>query len=169
MGAIAKRSKELKKAASCRRRKPPREDPFGACCELPPPWSTRRPLCTRSARHRVPPQPFGPHLRAPGNLEQMRAMRPHLPPRRSKHRVYQRTGQRCEGIANRTTRRRPQEIEALSIRIRFITGVAIEPRALLQIASLDRADERTRTADLLITSDPSGVAGVCTGLQIPHF
>jgi hypothetical protein len=83
--------------------------------------------------------------------------------------VYQRTGQRCEGIANRTTRRRPQEIEALSIRIRFITGVAIEPRALLQIASLDRADERTRTADLLITSDPSGVAGVCTGLQIPHF
>jgi hypothetical protein len=32
-----------------------------------------------------------------------------------------------------------------------------------------RADERTRTADLLITSDRSGVAGVCTGLQIPHF
>src|SRR5918911_3414510 len=32
-----------------------------------------------------------------------------------------------------------------------------------------RADERTRTADLLITSDHSGVAGVCTGLQIPHI
>src|SRR5215208_872941 len=32
-----------------------------------------------------------------------------------------------------------------------------------------RADERTRTADLLITSDASGVAGVCTGLQIPHI
>jgi len=32
-----------------------------------------------------------------------------------------------------------------------------------------RADERTRTADLLITSDRSGVAGVCTGLQIPHI
>jgi hypothetical protein len=32
-----------------------------------------------------------------------------------------------------------------------------------------RADERTRTADLLITSDNSGVAGVCTGLQNPHF
>ena len=31
-----------------------------------------------------------------------------------------------------------------------------------------RADERTRTADLLITSDPSGVAGGCLGLQIPH-
>ena len=29
--------------------------------------------------------------------------------------------------------------------------------------------ERTRTADLLITSDPSGVAGVCRGLQIPHI
>jgi hypothetical protein len=67
--------------------------------------------------------------------------------------VYQRTGQRSEGIANRTTRRRPQEIEAVSIRIRFITVVPIEPRALLQIASLDRADERTRTADLLITSE----------------
>jgi hypothetical protein len=31
-----------------------------------------------------------------------------------------------------------------------------------------RADERTRTADLLITSDPSGVAGMCTELQTPH-
>ena len=29
--------------------------------------------------------------------------------------------------------------------------------------------ERTRTALLLITSDPSGVAGACTGLQISHF
>jgi hypothetical protein len=32
-----------------------------------------------------------------------------------------------------------------------------------------RADERTRTADLLITSDNSGVAEVCTGLQIPQI
>ena len=32
-----------------------------------------------------------------------------------------------------------------------------------------RADERTRTADLLITSDPSDVAGVCTGLQMSHI
>src|SRR5918995_1191073 len=32
-----------------------------------------------------------------------------------------------------------------------------------------RADERSRIADLLITSDPSGVAGVCRRLQIPHF
>jgi hypothetical protein len=32
-----------------------------------------------------------------------------------------------------------------------------------------RADEQTRTADLLITSEPIGVAGVCTGLQIPHI
>ena len=32
-----------------------------------------------------------------------------------------------------------------------------------------RADERTRTADLLITSDPSSVAGVCTRLQNPYF
>jgi hypothetical protein len=32
-----------------------------------------------------------------------------------------------------------------------------------------RADERTRTALLPITSDNSGVAAVCTGLQIPHI
>jgi hypothetical protein len=32
-----------------------------------------------------------------------------------------------------------------------------------------RADERTRTADLLITSVRSGVAGVCRGLQMPHI
>ena len=31
-----------------------------------------------------------------------------------------------------------------------------------------RADERTRTADLLITSVRSVVAGRCRGLQIPH-
>ena len=29
--------------------------------------------------------------------------------------------------------------------------------------------ERTRTADLLITSDRSGVAQVSRGLQMPHF
>jgi hypothetical protein len=32
-----------------------------------------------------------------------------------------------------------------------------------------RADERTRTAFLLITSDPSRVAGGCTGMQMPHI
>jgi hypothetical protein len=32
-----------------------------------------------------------------------------------------------------------------------------------------RADERTRTAFLLITSDHSGVAGVCRNLQMPHI
>ena len=32
-----------------------------------------------------------------------------------------------------------------------------------------RADERTRTAHLLITSDQSPVAGGCLGLQIPHI
>ena len=38
-----------------------------------------------------------------------------------------------------------------------------------QIGRIKRADERTRTADLLITSDPSGVARVCRRLQIPHI
>jgi hypothetical protein len=33
---------------------------------------------------------------------------------------------------------------------------------------VQRADERTRTADLLITSVRSVVAEGCTGLQIPH-
>src|SRR5215218_1362293 len=33
---------------------------------------------------------------------------------------------------------------------------------------IKRADERTRTADLLITSVRSVVAGRCRGLQIPH-
>jgi hypothetical protein len=32
-----------------------------------------------------------------------------------------------------------------------------------------RADERTRTADLLITSDNSRVAGVCLELQFPYI
>jgi hypothetical protein len=32
---------------------------------------------------------------------------------------------------------------------------------------MKRADERTRTAFLLITSDDSCVAGVCRGLQMP--
>jgi hypothetical protein len=39
----------------------------------------------------------------------------------------------------------------------------------LQIETKGRADERTRTAGLLITSDRSGVAGGCPGLQIPHI
>jgi hypothetical protein len=43
------------------------------------------------------------------------------------------------------------------------------PKFSLQIVIKRRADERTRTALLLITSDQSGVAGGCTGLQIPHF
>ena len=37
------------------------------------------------------------------------------------------------------------------------------------LSRLGRADERTRTADLLITSDQSAVAGVCIGLQILHI
>jgi len=32
-----------------------------------------------------------------------------------------------------------------------------------------RADERTRTANLLITSARSGVAKRCAGLRIPHI
>jgi hypothetical protein len=39
----------------------------------------------------------------------------------------------------------------------------------LQIATKRGADERTQTAFLLITRNRSGVAGVCTGLDILHF
>ena len=39
----------------------------------------------------------------------------------------------------------------------------------LQIGRKGRADERTRTADLLITSVRSVVAEGCTSLQIPHI
>jgi excisionase family DNA binding protein len=37
------------------------------------------------------------------------------------------------------------------------------------VVAIFAADERTRTAHLLITSDKSCVAGVCTALQIPHI
>jgi hypothetical protein len=40
---------------------------------------------------------------------------------------------------------------------------------LVPVHRVQRADEPTRTADLLITSDNSRVAGVCRGLQIPHI
>jgi hypothetical protein len=46
---------------------------------------------------------------------------------------------------------------------------AIVPSRCILKSLEQRADERTRTADLLITSDHSGVAGVCRGLQIPHI
>jgi hypothetical protein len=51
--------------------------------------------------------------------------------------------------------------------------VDVVRRVVLQpvrfFAGVERADERTRTAFLHITSDHSGVAGVCTELQIPHI
>jgi hypothetical protein len=37
------------------------------------------------------------------------------------------------------------------------------------LSRFQRADERTRTADLPITSDKKGVAEVCTCLQISHI
>jgi hypothetical protein len=41
------------------------------------------------------------------------------------------------------------EIRMVPIRIRYITGGSIGHPVFLQIASRQRADERTRTADLL--------------------
>ena len=43
------------------------------------------------------------------------------------------------------------------------------PGIRLIYAENERADERTRTADLLITSDPSGLARGCKRLQMPHI
>jgi chromosome segregation ATPase len=42
-------------------------------------------------------------------------------------------------------------------------------RRLAYLRRIVRADERTRTAYLLITSDPSPVAEVCRRLQFPHI
>jgi hypothetical protein len=39
---------------------------------------------------------------------------------------------------------------------------------LVPVQRVQRAEERTRTADLLITSVRSAVAECCTGLQFPH-
>src|SRR5215208_4914164 len=51
------------------------------------------------------------------------------------------------GIANRATRMRRLEIRMVPIRIRYITGGSIGHPVFLQIASRQRADERTRTAN----------------------
>ena len=60
------------------------------------------------------------------------------------------------------------EIRMVPIRIRYITGGSIGYPVFLQSASRQRADERTRTADLLITSKTRGVSVPCRGLQNPH-
>src|SRR5215217_3019938 len=47
-------------------------------------------------------------------------------------------------------------------------GLRLALRCTCKLKETKRADERTRTADLLITSDNSCVAGVCRVLQIPY-
>jgi hypothetical protein len=53
------------------------------------------------------------------------------------------------------------------------SAVMIRELSLPRVSGLPwpkrRAHERTRTADLLITSDRSGVAQECTTLQSPHI
>src|SRR5215211_4991026 len=74
IGATAKRSKELKKAASCRSRNPPR-CPLGARSMLPPVSPTRRLLYARLAQHRIPPHSMEQRLHVLGNLKQSRVLR----------------------------------------------------------------------------------------------
>jgi hypothetical protein len=50
----------------------------------------------------------------------------------------------------------------------WLTRCFAVPEYPAYLRQKQRADERTRTADLLITSDNSCVAGVCTRLQFPH-
>jgi hypothetical protein len=63
------------------------------------------------------------------------------------------------------------EIRMVPIRIRYIAGGTIGHPVFLQIASRQRADERTRTALLLITSllahvlACTGVSGNCGSLE----
>ena len=50
-----------------------------------------------------------------------------------------------------------------------LRGYCISGRNLLTYSDSSRADEGTRTAHLLITSDNPRVAEVCVGLQTPHI
>ena len=64
---------------------------------------------------------------------------------------------------------RKQLVGVVSNELLFITDALPYPEYSASLSRLRRADERTRTADLFITNDNSHVAGVCTGLQIPHI
>ena len=52
---------------------------------------------------------------------------------------------------------------------RIISSNLLYSKKSAYLRRFGRADERTRTADLLITVDNSRIAGLCTGLQIPHI
>jgi hypothetical protein len=52
--------------------------------------------------------------------------------------------------------------------LRLIIGYFDSSEYSAYLSRLKRTDERTRTADLLITSDRSRVAGVCRQLQNSH-
>jgi hypothetical protein len=49
------------------------------------------------------------------------------------------------------------------------TSTKVEMPRCIPRRRLERADERTRTAFLLVTGDPSGVAEGCMGMQMPHI
>jgi hypothetical protein len=146
--------------------------PLVACPSLPPPSSTQRLLCTSFARHCVPPHPCRRHLRTLGtlDLEWPCATRPHRPPlggvnmectngqpagyRRHREQSNPNAGSRDQKGANKNPLHhrgfyRPPGFPA--------NRLTTESR---------RADSNRLL--LLITSDHSGVAGVCRGLQIPH-
>src|SRR5215208_2863032 len=146
--------------------------PLVACPSLPPPSSAQRLLCTSFTRHCVPPHPCRRHLRALGTLELEWpcATRPHRLPlggvnmectngqpagyRRHREQSNPNAASRDQNGANKNPLHH--------------RGFYRPPGFFLQIASRQRADERTRTADLLITSVRSVVAERCRGLQIPH-
>src|SRR5829696_3025979 len=145
--------------------------PLVACPSLPPPSSAQRLLCTSFARHCVPPHPCRRHLRGLGTLqlEWSCATRPHRPPLGG-------VNMECtNGQPAAYCRHREQSNPNAAYRDQnganknalHHRGFLYATRFFLQIASRQRADERTRTALLLITSDHSGVAGGCRGLQNP--
>jgi hypothetical protein len=149
--------------------------PLVACPSLPPPSSTQRLLCTSFARHCVPPHPCRHHLRALGTLELEWpcATRPHRPPlgevnmectngqpagyRRHREQSNPNAASRDQNGANKNPLHRRGSI-----------GHPV----FLQIASRQRADERTRTADLLITpveycAADSTTNQKCVALRLP--
>jgi hypothetical protein len=64
---------------------------------------------------------------------------------------------------------RRAEIRVVSKSTRYIMEVSLGPQVFLQTGTKQRADERTRTAFLLFTSDNLCVAGVCLRLQMPRI
>src|SRR5829696_4232866 len=143
--------------------------PLVACPSLPPPSSAQRLLCTSFARHCVPPHPCRRHLRALGTLELEWpcATRPHRPPLGGVN--MECTNGQPAGYRRHREQSNPnaasRDQNGANKNLLHHRGFYRPPGFFLQIASRQRADERTRTAFLLQLRVCGqwllSVAGVC--------